>query len=141
MSDNKDDTLVSDAPKDNVVTLERDAKGRFKKGAASPNAKGRPKGAKSRHSKAKLETMLNSYGFEAWREVIKIARKMQEAGDLEKAFRMYFAIAEKHYMLTLHNDRVEIAEQREKKKLKAQQDDEEDQQVVYQNVVFTGTLS
>lgn len=125
--------------------IERDEKGRFKKGI-SPNAKGRPrgtKGVKHRMSKAVLESMLHKDGLWAFRELRKLAEEAIKKGDLNTAFKCLVTIGDKYYQLTIHNDKVEIQAMKdaEAKKLKAQKEsqieEDGDEAIDYSNVVIS----
>lgn len=125
--------------------IERDEKGRFKKGI-SPNAKGRPrgtKGVKHRMSKAALENMLHKDGLWAFKELRKLAEQAIAKGDLNTAFKCLVTIGDKYYQLTIHNDKVEIQAMKdaEAKKLKAQKEsqieEDGDETIDYSNVVIS----
>lgn len=125
--------------------IERDEKGRFKKGI-SPNAKGRPKntkGVKHKFSKAALENMLHKDGLWAFRELRKLAEEAIKKGDLNTAFKCLVTIGDKYYQLTIHNDKVEIQAMKdaEAKKLKAQKEsqieEDGDEAIDYSNVVIS----
>lgn len=116
--------------------IERDDKGRFKKGSESPNKFGRPKGTKgSKHkaSKAKLESLLLSEGPEAILKIKEIAEKALLDKDLSTAFKCYVWIGDKYYSVIIHNDKLEIQQARdeeyrafkERQKQSGQDDEEE----------------
>jgi hypothetical protein len=90
------------------ITAVRDNKGRFAKGK-SGNTSGRTVGSKGKHTKAKLENLLNKMGVDALIKIQEIAEQAVKSGQLALGFKCYFALADKYYSLTIHNDRVEIA--------------------------------
>ena len=126
--------------------IERDDKGRFKKGATSPNPSGRKKGTKGvkhKFSKAALENMLHKDGLWAFKELRKLAEQAIAKGDLNTAFKCLVTIGDKYYQLTIHNDKVEIQAMKdaEAKKLKAQKEsqieEDGDEAIDYSNVVIS----
>ena len=107
--------------------IKRRKDGTFAKGR-SGNAAGRPKGTKNKYAKAKLENMLNSMGVNALKQIEEIAKKAVAQGQLQLGMKCYMIIFDKYYALTIHNDRSEIQEQKDKAKELAQEEEGDTQE-------------
>lgn len=105
------------------VEVPRDNAGRFVKGK-SGNIKGRPKGSKGKASKQRLDALLNKVGPESILQIKKMADLAFTKGDLVTGFKCYFALADKYYQLTIHNEKMEIRQAERKEKFS--EDDEDD---------------
>ena len=105
--------------------VKRNEKGHF---IGSGNLKGRPKnskGSKHKASKATLENKLNKFGPEALEEIMKLGRDALSKGDVGTAIKCFIYVGDKYYQLTIHNDRIEVQEQkRQQDKEDTERDDE-----------------
>lgn len=119
-----------------MTDTSRDEKGKFRKGV-SGNRNGRPVGSKGKFAKAKLENMLNKAGPEALQLIMDSAKKLLEKGELVAGSKLLIPVMDKWYTLTVHNDRIQIAEEKDKK---AQLEDEEDNSS-YEGNVFQVSFS
>lgn len=126
---------VSDDTSSKVV--ERDEKGRFKRGAASPNPRGRRKGSKGKHlhSKQTLENMLFKAGPDALKKIMQMANEALAKGDATTAFKCLVFISGKYYELVVHNEKISIQEKQLKDKEK--DTEEEESSNGYTTVEFT----
>ncbi len=126
---------VSDDTSSKVV--ERDEKGRFKRGAASPNPRGRRVGSKGKHkaSKMTLENMLFKAGPDALKKIMTMANEALAKGDATTAFKCLVFISGKYYELVVHNEKISIQEKQLKDKEK--DNEEEESSNGYTTVEFT----
>jgi hypothetical protein len=108
----------------------RDDKGRFSKGK-SGNPSGRRPGAKGKHSKAKLESMLSLAGPASLKKLQELAATLEERGDVGAAIKIHVYLSGKWFELLIHNEKVELQ--------RAKQSDVEDmadtQEETYEGVV------
>lgn len=109
--------------------IKRDEKGRPVKGQ-SLNPAGRPKGAKGKHAKAKLENMLHTAGPEALKLIMDTAKKLLDSGKLESGARILLPVFDKYYQLTLYNDKLVLQEQKEKESASDEEASATDGQVI-----------
>lgn len=125
---------VSDDTSSKVV--ERDEKGRFKRGAASPNPRGRRVGSKGKHkaSKMTLENMLFKAGPDALKKIMTMANEALAKGDATTAFKCLVFISGKYYELVVHNEKISIQEKQLKEK---ESNEEEESSNGYTTVEFT----
>jgi hypothetical protein len=98
----------------------RDEKGRLLKGVAL-NPKGRPKLAKNRNSKLKMESMLNMAGPKALKDLQVQATKCLKAGDINSFIKINMFIAGEWFTVTLHNEKMEMTKMKEKNAKKAKE--------------------
>lgn len=117
--------------------IERDDKGRFKKGSESPNRKGRPVGSRGKHkfSKQTLENMLFKFGPDALKKIMTMANEALVKGDTTTAFKCLVFISGKYYELVVHNEKISIQEKQLKDKEK--DTEEEESSNGYTTVEFT----
>lgn len=92
--------------------IPRNSKGQFPRGV-SGNPLGRTKGAKGKHSKAKLDSMLNLAGPTSLKKLQEIAEKYELKGDLGGAMRIHVFIAGKWMELLIHNEKIELQKAKE----------------------------
>ena len=108
-----------------IDDVKRNKKGQFVKGV-SGNTRGRTKGSKGKASKQRLDAMLNKIGPESLMQIKKMADQAFAKGDFTTGFKCYFAIADKYYQLTIHNEKMEIRQAERKEKATEDDDDEYD---------------
>jgi len=123
-------TMSEDIIQDKVI--ERDNKGRFKRGAASPNKRGRPVGSKAKHkfSKQTLENLLFKFGADSIKKIMDMANQALAKGDTTTAFKCLVFISGKYYELIVHNEKVSIQERQLKEKEKDSEDEEDNSTTV-----------
>jgi hypothetical protein len=102
------------------VKPQRDEKGRLLKGTVL-NAAGRPKLAKNKNSKLKMEALLSVAGPKALKELQAQAAKSLKAGDVNSFIKINLFLAGEWITVTLHNDRMEMAKMKEKNAKKAKE--------------------
>jgi hypothetical protein len=85
----------------------RDSAGKFKKGV-SGNPAGRKVGAKGKHSKAKLESMLSLAGPASLKKLQELAATLEERGDVGAAIKIHVYLSGKWFELLIHNEKVEL---------------------------------
>jgi hypothetical protein len=102
------------------VKPQRDEKGRLLKGTVL-NRNGRPKLAKNKNSKLKMEALLSVAGPKALKELQAQAAKSLKAGDVNSFIKINLFLAGEWITVTLHNDRMEMAKMKEKNAKKAKE--------------------
>jgi hypothetical protein len=117
----------------------RDDKGKFVKGAPSPNKAGRPKntkGTKHKYSKSKLETMLNKCGLESFELMMQIGKDALSKGDLGTAIKCFVFVGGKYYELTIHNDKILMQEQKKRDTDNEEENSDEGEQFTNVEISF-----
>jgi hypothetical protein len=85
----------------------RNPDGTIKKGHTL-NRNGRPVGAKGKHSKAKLESLLNLAGPSSLKKLQELAATLEERGDVGAAIKIHVYLSGKWFELLIHNEKVEL---------------------------------
>lgn len=120
-----------------AAVIKRKKNGQFRRGV-SGNVKGRPVRSKNKHSKEKLESLVNRGGAAGLQMIMKIMKEAYDAEDKNLAVKCAVTLADKYYHLTLHNEKLEIQKTEAKKKTTKSDDiDEEDSNDFGQVVEFT----
>lgn len=104
----------------------QDDKGRFVKGAPSPNPSGRPKHSKNKVSKNKLDNLLLKAGPDAIDQIMTIMKEAALAKDWHLAMKAGVWIGDKYYQLVLHNEKLELAQVQKDKPSAEDEEDEQD---------------
>ena len=114
----------------------RDEKGRLLKGVVL-NRNGRPKLAKNKNSKMKMEALLNVAGPKALKELQAQAAKSLKAGDVNSFIKINLFISGEWFALTLHNEKMEMTKLKEKnaKRAKEQEMDVETRTIVFSEAI------
>ena len=114
----------------------RDEKGRLLKGVAL-NPLGRPKLAKNKNSKLRMEALLNNAGPKALKELQVQAAKSLKAGDVNSFIKINLFISGEWFALTLHNEKMEMTKLKEKnaKRAKEQEMDVETRTIVFSEAI------
>ena len=100
----------------------RNPDGTIKKGHTI-NKNGRPKNAKGKYAKVKMENLLAKAGPESLQMIMDAAKKLMEQGQLSAGAKLLIPVLDKWYSLTIYNDKIQIAEEKGKK---AQDEDDEE---------------
>ena len=118
------------------VKPQRDEKGRLLKGTVL-NANGRPKLAKNKNSKLRMDAMLSNAGPKALKELQVQAAKSLKAGDVNSFIKINMFIASEWFAVTLYNDRMEMTKLKEKnaKRAKEQEMDVETRTIVFSEAI------
>ena len=118
------------------VKPQRDEKGRLLKGTVL-NRNGRPKLAKNKNSKMKMESMLNSIGPKALKELQVQAAKCLKAGDVNSFIKINMLLVGEWFTVTLHNEKLEMTKLKEKnaKRAKEQEMDVETRTIVFSEAI------
>jgi hypothetical protein len=114
----------------------RDEKGRLLKGVVL-NRNGRPKLAKNKNSKMRMESMLNSIGPKALKELQVQAAKCLKAGDVNSFIKINMFLVGEWFTVTLHNEKLEMTKMKEKnaKRAKEQEMDVETRTIVFSEAI------
>ena len=115
----------------------RNNDGTFAKGK-SGNPAGRRPGSKGKFAKQKLENMLQKAGPEALQLIMDSAKKLLEKGELVAGSKLLIPVMDKWYTLTIHNDKIQIAEEKD---IKAKSEEEDDEDSSYEGNVFQVSFS
>lgn len=118
--------------------IERLPDGKFPAGV-SGNKNGRPKGTAAKAAKKGLDKKLKQLGPEAFDIAKEIMLEARAEGDNSTALKAAIWIGDKYYQLTLHNEKLEIAEQKDKQK-SSDDDDEESGDSGFVPVAFSATM-
>lgn len=111
-----------------AAVIKRRKSGQFKRGQ-SGNPNGRPRSSKNKHSKEKLESLVNRGGASGLQMIMKIMKEAYDDKDKNLALKCAVTMADKYYHLTLHNEKLEIQKTESKKKTTksgSEESDEED---------------
>ena len=121
-----------------AAVIKRRKNGQFRRGV-SGNPAGRKPSSKNRHSKAKLDTMIERGGVAGIKMAMKIMQEAYAEGDKQLALRASIQFMDKHYNLVLHNEKVELQKLEAKKKTtkSGSEESEEDDNDFGQVVEFT----
>lgn len=119
------ETIMEDEDSVQAV-IKRKKNGTFRKGH-SGNRLGRPKNTKNRHSKDKLDTMIERGGVAGIKMAMQIMQDAYREGDKNLALRASIQFMDKYYHLTLHNEKLELQKMEAKKKEKASEEDDDEQ--------------
>lgn len=140
MSEIDNENLVDsvDEIEEEVPKVRRRKDGTFRKGV-SGNKTGRPRGAKSKLSEARLTTLLNKYGAYAAEKIVEIADKEFTKGNMSSAMKGYAIVFDK-YFTAVQKQQTQEAKELEAATKKLVEDDE-DETPVYQAVEFKTSVS
>ena len=106
--------------------VKTDSKGRWVKGTASPNPRGRGKNNQSKLNKTKMVTSLNKHGLQSIGAILRIAKKAEKIEQLPTAMKGYAFVAEQYLKAVAQQDRMAI----ELQKLRAAENKKESEEVV-----------
>ena len=108
-----------------AAVIKRRKNGTFRRGQ-SGNRLGRPKSSKNRHSKDKLDNLIEKGGVAGIKMAMQIMQDAFKEGDKNLALRASIQFMDKYYHLTLHNEKLELKKLEDKKEKSQEDDDEQD---------------
>jgi hypothetical protein len=128
--------------------IKRTPKGRFVRGAPSPNPAGRRgksgKASSNKLNKAKQVAALNKYGLSALDAIMRIAKDAEKKGEANTALKGYTFVADQWSKALISQERMQFELKKLNKALQDEQKDNDDSSEELNEVIlsfnsFTGT--